>query len=47
MEALAAQSNTAEALRVYEQLRELLAAELGIAPSAATRELHARLLALV
>jgi DNA-binding SARP family transcriptional activator len=47
MEALAARSNTAEALRVYEELRALLAGELGVAPSAATRELHARLLALV
>ena len=45
MEALAAESNTAEALRVYEQLRALLSDELGIAPSAATRELHSRLLA--
>jgi SARP family transcriptional regulator, regulator of embCAB operon len=44
MATLAAQSNTAEALRVYEELRSRLRDELGIAPSAATRELHERLL---
>jgi len=45
IEALAAQGNVAEALRSYDSLRELLRAELGIAPSAEMRELHARLLA--
>jgi DNA-binding SARP family transcriptional activator len=44
MRALAARGNTAEALRVYEQLRTLLRDELGIAPCAETLELHARLL---
>ena len=45
IEALAAQGNLAEALLVYERLRELLRGELGIAPGAELRELHSRLLA--
>ena len=44
MEALAAEGNTAEALRVYDDLRRLLHDELGAAPSAPTRELHRALL---
>jgi SARP family transcriptional regulator, regulator of embCAB operon len=44
MRALAAQGNTAEALRAYEELRTLLREELGIAPCAETLELHAGLL---
>ncbi|HEX6025780.1 MAG TPA: AAA family ATPase, partial [Solirubrobacter sp.] len=44
MEALAARGNSAEALRVYEDLRTLLRDELGTTPSAALRELHRRLL---
>lgn len=46
MEALAAEGNVAEALRVYDQLCALLRENLGVAPSAATRELHGRLVAL-
>jgi DNA-binding SARP family transcriptional activator len=45
MEALAAQGNSAEALRVFEDLRQLLDQELGTAPGADLRELHRRLLA--
>jgi SARP family transcriptional regulator, regulator of embCAB operon len=44
MRALAAGGNTAEALRVYEQLRTLLREELGIAPCAETVQLHTQLL---
>ena len=44
MEALAAEGNAAEALRVYDDLRRLLHDELGTAPSAPTQELHRRLL---
>jgi DNA-binding SARP family transcriptional activator len=44
MEALAAQGNVAEALRVYGQLGDYLAEQLGVSPSAATRELYERLL---
>ena len=44
MEALAAQGNTAEALRVYDELRDLLRDELGTAPSAELQALHRRLL---
>jgi DNA-binding SARP family transcriptional activator len=47
MESLAAAGNVAEALQVYEELRQLLRDELGTAPSAATQEVHARLLAAV
>jgi DNA-binding SARP family transcriptional activator len=44
MEALAARGNAAEALLVYEALRQRLRAELGAAPSPQTKELHRRLL---
>jgi DNA-binding SARP family transcriptional activator len=44
MQALAQTGNTAEALRVYDQLRVLVRDELGITPSAATLRLHAELL---
>jgi SARP family transcriptional regulator, regulator of embCAB operon len=45
MEALAAQDNLAEAIRVYAQLSDCLRDELGISPSPASRELYERLLA--
>jgi DNA-binding SARP family transcriptional activator/tetratricopeptide (TPR) repeat protein len=45
MEALAAQGNVAEALRVYDELRVLLRDELGTAPAPALQALHSRLLA--
>ncbi len=44
MRALAAEGNVAEALAAYEQLTALLRDELGVAPSAPTRALHAALL---
>jgi class 3 adenylate cyclase/DNA-binding SARP family transcriptional activator len=44
METLAHRDNVAEALRVYEELRQRLRVELGTSPSAATQELHRRLL---
>lgn len=44
MEALERDDNPAEGLLIYEQLRVLLKDELGIAPGAATQELHQRLL---
>jgi SARP family transcriptional regulator, regulator of embCAB operon len=44
IESLEQQGNLAEALRAYDSLRELLRAELGISPSPAMRQLHARLL---
>jgi DNA-binding SARP family transcriptional activator len=44
MQALAAEGNVAEPLTVYDRLRLLLREELGIAPSAATQELHRALL---
>lgn len=44
MRALIKAGNSAQALHVYEELRLLLRRELGIAPSARTRELHASLL---
>jgi DNA-binding SARP family transcriptional activator len=44
METLAERGNTAEALLVYDALRRLVREELGAAPSAATQELHRRLL---
>jgi DNA-binding SARP family transcriptional activator len=40
MRTLVACGNDAEALRLYDDLRRLLREELGIAPSAATQELH-------
>jgi DNA-binding SARP family transcriptional activator len=45
MEALAARGEVAEALAAYEALRVLLREELGMAPGAAIRALHERLLA--
>ena len=45
MEALAAQGNTAEALRVFDDLRRLLREELGTVPGRDLRDLHTRLLA--
>jgi hypothetical protein len=45
MEALAARGEVAEALAAYEALRVLLRDELGMAPGAAIRALHERLLA--
>ena len=45
MRVLAARQNPAEALRVYDALRLLLREELGVAPAAATQELHRELLA--
>jgi DNA-binding SARP family transcriptional activator len=44
MEALDRTGNTAEALRIYEQLRALLRDELGVAPSGETVRLHDELL---
>ena len=44
MRALVRRGNTAEALLAYDQLCGLLRDELGVAPSAATRELHAQVL---
>lgn len=44
MEAIAAQGNVAEALLVYERLRELLRDELGTGPSPTLSELHGQLL---
>ncbi len=44
MRAHAAAGNTAEALRVYEQCRELISEELGVSPSQETREVHAEIL---
>ena len=44
MQAFSQTGNTGEALRVYEQLRNLLRDELGITPSAETIRLHADLL---
>lgn len=44
MQSLAQRGNLAAALLVYEQAREVLREELGIAPGPAIRELHAQLL---
>ncbi|HEX4671958.1 MAG TPA: BTAD domain-containing putative transcriptional regulator [Solirubrobacteraceae bacterium] len=44
MRALSGTGNTAEALRIYEQLRTLLRDELGVAPSGETLRLHDELL---
>jgi len=44
METLEARGNVAEAMRVYERLRELLREELGTIPGPAVRQLHSRLL---
>jgi DNA-binding SARP family transcriptional activator len=45
MEALAAAENSAEALRVYEELRCRLRDDLGATPGQATQALHRKLLA--
>jgi DNA-binding SARP family transcriptional activator len=45
METFARRDNVAEALRVYEELRQKLRDELGASPSAGTQELHRALLA--
>jgi len=44
MEALAAEGNVAEALRIYDRLRVLLREELGVTPAARVTALHERLL---
>ena len=44
MRVLDARGDPAEAVRVYEELRQRLRDELGIAPGPNTRELHARIL---
>lgn len=44
MRAHAAAGNTAEALRVYERCRTLIAEELGVSPSPQTKAVHAELL---
>ena len=44
MRALASRGNTAEALLAYDRLCRLLRDELGVPPSAATRDLHGQLL---
>jgi SARP family transcriptional regulator, regulator of embCAB operon len=44
MQALQAMGNRAEAVRAYDELRQLLRDELGIGPSPATQELHKQLL---
>jgi DNA-binding SARP family transcriptional activator len=44
MRVLVAAGNPAEALRTYDELRTLLASELGSAPGAAAQELHGELL---
>jgi hypothetical protein len=40
----AAEGNTAEALRVYERCRKVIADELGVDPSPDTKALHASVL---
>jgi SARP family transcriptional regulator, regulator of embCAB operon len=44
MDALAAQGNVAEAMRIYDRARTALDQELGITPGHAIQEAHARLL---
>jgi pentatricopeptide repeat protein len=44
MEALERSGNVAEALRVYDRLRIMLRAELGIPPSSAVQNIYRRLL---
>jgi SARP family transcriptional regulator, regulator of embCAB operon len=44
MDALAAQGNVAEAMRIYDRARTTLDQELGITPGRAIQEAHARLL---
>jgi DNA-binding SARP family transcriptional activator len=46
MDALAAQGNVAEAMRIYDRARTTLDQELGITPGRAIREAHARLLGI-
>ena len=46
MDALAAQGNVAEAMRIYDRARSTLDQELGITPGRAIKEAHARLLGL-
>lgn len=46
MNALAAQGNVGEAMRVYERARRTLDQELGITPGQAIQEAHARLLGI-
>ncbi len=46
MDALAAQGNVAEAMRVYDHARMTLNEELGITPGRAMQEAHARLLGM-
>jgi pentatricopeptide repeat protein len=45
MEALAAEGNVAEALSVYDRLRQRLREDLGVIPSSFTQAIHRRLLA--
>jgi len=44
MQAIAAQGNVAEALRVYNDLCEVLRDELGVSPSASSQAVYNRLL---
>jgi DNA-binding SARP family transcriptional activator len=44
MRVLDARGNRADAIRIYEHLRQRLVDELGITPGPAARELHARIL---
>jgi SARP family transcriptional regulator, regulator of embCAB operon len=46
MDALAAQGNLAEAMRIYDHARTTLDQELGITPGRAIQEAHARLLGI-
>jgi SARP family transcriptional regulator, regulator of embCAB operon len=46
METLSAAGNSAEALRVYDDLRELLREELGVTPGKQTQMLHREILAI-
>jgi pentatricopeptide repeat protein len=47
MDALAAQGNVAEAMRVYDRARSTLDQELGIIPGRAIQDAHSRLLGMV
>ena len=46
MDALAAQGNAAEAMRVYDRARTILQQELGITPGTAIQQAHTRLLGM-
>jgi SARP family transcriptional regulator, regulator of embCAB operon len=46
MDALAAQGNVAEAMRIYDRARATVVQELGITPGRALQEAHARLLGI-